>query len=216
MLFREREIAGVEALLFVADHPLTKERLAEILQLSIKEIAEILYELKQRYASPSNGVNLVEVNGGYKLGTKPEMSAFIESLYHQPAQGLSGAALEVLAIIAYKQPVTKGEVDFIRGVQSDRALATLVEKGLVKDVGRKEGPGRPILYGSTEQFLIHFGLKSIEELPQLNFESMREVALAEGLVDDCIEDSIEETSEDFIEEPTEGFCEEKTLEQTED
>lgn len=181
MLFREREIAGVEALLFVADKPLTKERLAEILQLSSEDIAEILYDLKQRYAAPASGVTLIEVNEGYKLGTKPEMSAYIETLYHQPAQGLSGAALEVLAIIAYKQPVTRGEVDFIRGVQSDRSLGTLVEKGLVKDVGRKEGPGRPILYGTTEQFLIHFGLKSLEELPDLNFESMREAALAEEL-----------------------------------
>lgn len=184
MLFREREIAGVEALLFVADRPLTKERLAEILQLSTEDIAEILYELRERYTVPSSGVTLIEINGGYKLGTKPEMSPLIEALYHQPAQGLSGAALEVLAIIAYKQPVTRGEVDFIRGVQSDRALTTLVEKGLVKEVGRKEGPGRPILYGTTEQFLLHFGLKSIEELPGLNFESMQEVALAEELTEE--------------------------------
>lgn len=193
MLFREREIAGVEALLFVAENPLTKDRLAEILQLSIEEIADILYELKERYAAPTSGVTLIEVNGGYKLGTKPEMSAFIEALYHQPSQGLSGAALEVLAIIAYKQPVTKGEVDFIRGVQSDRALATLVEKGLVKDVGRKEGPGRPILYGTTEQFLIHFGLKSLEELPDLNFEAMQEeAAIAYEVADDLAEGALHE------------------------
>ncbi|AFM01166.1 MULTISPECIES: SMC-Scp complex subunit ScpB [Desulfitobacterium] len=192
MLFRDREIAGVEALLFVADKPLTKEGLAEILQLSIEDIAEILYDLKERYAAPTSGVTLIEVNEGYKLGTKPEMSAYIETLYHQPSQGLSGAALEVLAIIAYKQPVTRGEVDFIRGVQSDRALGTLVEKGLVKDVGRKEGPGRPILYGTTEQFLIHFGLKSLEELPDLNFESMQEAAPAEELAELLWEKSSEE------------------------
>lgn len=179
MLFREREIAGVEALLLVADEPLTKERLAEILQLCKDDISEIILELKARYTLPTSGLTLVEVNGGYRLGTKPEMSQYIEILYHQPTQGLSGAALEVLAIIAYKQPVTKGEVDFLRGVQSDRALATLVEKGLVKEVGRKEGPGRPILYGTTEQFLLHFGLKSLEELPELNFESIQEVASTE-------------------------------------
>lgn len=139
MLFREREIAGVEALLLVANEPLSKDRLAEILQLCPDDIADILLELKERYTLPTSGLTLVEVNGGYKLGTKPEMSQYIEILYHQPTQGLSGAALEVLAIIAYKQPVTKGEVDFLRGVQSDRALATLVEKSLVKEVGRKEG-----------------------------------------------------------------------------
>jgi len=179
MLFREREIAGVEALLLVADEPLKKDRLAEILQLCTDDISEILLELKERYALPTSGLTLVEVNGGYKLGTKPEMSQYIEILYHQPAQGLSGAALEVLAIIAYKQPVTKGEVDFLRGVQSDRALSTLVEKGLVKEVGRKDGPGRPILYGTTEQFLLHFGLTSLDELPDLNFESLQDVASAE-------------------------------------
>jgi segregation and condensation protein B len=180
MLFREKEIAGLEALLLVADEPLTQERLAEILELSTADVSEILFELKERYALPNCGLSLVEVNGGYKLGTKPEMSHYIEILYHQPAQGLSGAALEVLAIIAYKQPVTKGEVDFLRGVQSDRALATLVEKGLVKEVGRKEGPGRPILYGTTEQFLLHFGLKSLKELPDLN-ESLQEAASTEEI-----------------------------------
>jgi segregation and condensation protein B len=178
MLFREREIAGVEALLLVANEPLSKDRLAEILQLCPDDIADILLELKERYTLPTSGLTLVEVNGGYKLGTKPEMSQYIEILYHQPAQGLSGAAVEVLAIIAYKQPVTKGEVDFLRGVQSDRALATLVEKSLVKEVGRKEGPGRPILYGTTEQFLLHFGLKSLDELPDLDFESLQEAAPA--------------------------------------
>jgi segregation and condensation protein B len=176
MLFREREIAGVEALLLIAEEPLTIERLAEILQLCSKDISEILHVLKERYALQTSGLTLVEVNNGYKLGTKPEMSHYIEALYRQPAQGLSGAALEVLAIIAYKQPVTKGEVDFLRGVQSDRALSTLVEKGLVQDVGRKDGPGRPILYGTTEQFLLHFGLKSLEELPELDFESLQEAA----------------------------------------
>ena len=100
-----------------------------------------------------------------------EVARFIELLYKQPAQALSSAALEVLAIIAYKQPVTRGEVDFIRGVQSDRALATLVEKRLVKDVGRKDGTGCPILYATTEQFLLHFGLRSLEDLPNLEVES---------------------------------------------
>lgn len=179
MLFCERELAGLEAVLFVANEPLTVERCAEVLQLNPADVLEMINELKERYTQSTCGLVMVEVNGGYKLGTKPEMSPYIEALYRQPAQGLSGAALEVLAIIAYKQPVTKGEVDFLRGVQSDRALATLVEKTLVKEIGRKDGPGRPILYGTTEQFLIHFGLKSLEELPELNFESLKENALTE-------------------------------------
>lgn len=167
MLFREPETAALEALLFVAKDPLTTELLGEILELASSEIKELLDALRERYAADSSGLALLEINGGYKLGTKPEVSRYIEILYKQPAQALSNAALEVLSIIAYKQPVTRGEVDFIRGVQSDRALASLVEKGLVKDVGRKEGPGRPILYATTEQFLLHFGLRSLEDLPNL-------------------------------------------------
>ncbi|WP_092332885.1 SMC-Scp complex subunit ScpB [Desulfosporosinus hippei] len=170
MLFREPETAALEALLFVAKDPLTLVQLGEILELDIAKIEELLYELRTRYAIDSCGLALLEMNGGFKLGTKPEVARYIEILYKQPAQALSNAALEVLSIIAYKQPVTRGEVDFIRGVQSDRALATLVEKGLVKDVGRKDGPGRPILYATTEQFLLHFGLRSLNDLPDLETE----------------------------------------------
>ncbi|AFQ43097.1 SMC-Scp complex subunit ScpB [Desulfosporosinus meridiei] len=170
MLFREPETAALEALLFVAKDPLTLVQLSEILELDIAKIEELLYELRTRYGIDSCGLALLEMNGGFKLGTKPEVARYIEILYKQPAQALSNAALEVLSIIAYKQPVTRGEVDFIRGVQSDRALATLVEKGLVKDVGRKDGPGRPILYATTEQFLLHFGLRSLNDLPELETE----------------------------------------------
>ena len=174
MLFREPELAALEGLLFVAQDPLTLEVLAEILELAPLQITELLGELRNRYAEESSGLMILETGGGFKLATKPEVARYIETLYKQPAQTLSHAALEVLAIIAYKQPVTRGEVDFIRGVQSDRALATLVERGLVKDVGRKDGPGRPILYGTADQFLLHFGLKSLDELPNLEileFES---------------------------------------------
>ncbi len=168
MFFRETEGAALEALLFVAREPLNLERLSELLQMKCPDVAELLVELSKRYAEPASGLALLEVNGGYRLGTKPEMSPYIEALYKQPAQGLSSAALEVLAIVAYKQPVTRGEIEFLRGVQSDRAVTTLVEKGLLKEVGRKEGPGRPLLFGTTEKFLIHFGLKSLGELPPLN------------------------------------------------
>lgn len=177
MLFREPETAALEALLFVAKNPLTLELLGEILELNLLEIEELLSTLQARYAADSCGLTLLEINGGYKLGTKPEVARFIEMLYKQPAQALSNAALEVLSIIAYKQPVTRGEIDFIRGVQSDRALATLIEKGLVKDVGRKEGPGRPILYATTEQFLLHFGLRSLDDMPNLEVESLDDDAV---------------------------------------
>jgi segregation and condensation protein B len=171
MLFRETETAALEALLFVAKAPLTAERLAGIMELAAEDVQEILEDLKQRYASSSSGLMLIESNEGFKLGTKSALARYIEILYKQPVQTLSGAALEVLSIIAYKQPVTRGEVDFLRGVQSDRALATLVDRKLVKEAGRKDGPGRPILYATTEQFLSHFGLASLKDLPPLTTET---------------------------------------------
>lgn len=176
MLFREKEMAALEALLFVAKDPLTEESLAELLNLTSSEVAELVQDLEQVYAAPEHGLALIRVNDGFKIGTKPELGSYIEALYKQPAQSLSAAALEVLSIIAYKQPTTRGEIDFLRGVQSDRAVATLVEKGLVKEVGRKEGPGRPILFGTTDKFLIHFGLQSLAELPILQTEFLAESA----------------------------------------
>jgi segregation and condensation protein B len=167
MLFQEPETAAIEALLFIAKEPLTLEKLSEIVETSAEAVTEIIDFLINRYENSSCGLTIIQVEQGYKMGTKPQYSKYIEVLYKQPAQGLSNAALEVLSIIAYKQPVTRGEIDFIRGVQSDRALSTLIDKELVQDVGRKDSPGRPILYGTTDKFLIHFGLKSIKDLPEL-------------------------------------------------
>ncbi len=168
MLFRDMEIAALEALLFVAKEPLSISKIAEILEVTLKNVRELIEVLQERYDSTSSGLVLIELDNSFRLGTKPEMARYIEILYKQPSQILSNAALEVLSIIAYKQPITRGEIDFIRGVQSERALATLVDKGLVKEIGRKNGPGRPILYGTTEEFLLHFGLKSLNELPKLD------------------------------------------------
>jgi len=167
MLFRDTEVAALEALLFVAKEPLSVSKLAEILEISVDNVQELVHVLQDRYASISSGFILIELENGFRLGTKPEMARYIEILYKQPSQMLSNAALEVLSIIAYKQPITRGEIDFIRGVQSDRALLTLVEKGLVREIGRKDGPGRPILFGTTEEFLIHFSIHSLQELPEL-------------------------------------------------
>lgn len=172
MLFREAEIAALEALLFVAKEPLPCQRLAEILAMEPEDVSELLHDLRERYKPDFCGLTVVEVNGGFRLGTKPQVAPYIELLYKQPAQGLSNAALEVLSIVAYRQPVTRGEIEFLRGVQSDRALSTLVEKGLVEEIGRKEGPGRPLLFGTTEQFLVHFGLNSLSDLPELRFETL--------------------------------------------
>ncbi len=170
MLFREAEVAALEALLFVAKDPLRAEKIAEIMEISEENIHELVETLQERYADQLSGLVLIELDNGYKIGTKPSMARYIEVLYKQPTQTLSNAALEVLSIVAYKQPLTRGEIDFIRGVHSDTALATLVEKGLIKEIGRKDSPGRPILYGTTDVFLLHFGLKSLSDLPELDID----------------------------------------------
>lgn len=174
MLFREEETAALEALLFVAKEPLSIEKLAGLLDISTDNVKELIDVLEERYKKSASGLLIIEVDQGFRLGTKPEVSHYIETLYKQPTQALSNAALEVLSIIAYKQPITRGEIDFIRGVQSDRALTTLVEKGLVANIGRKESPGRPRLFGTTEEFLLHFGLKSLDDLPEIEFGQLEE------------------------------------------
>jgi len=174
LLFREAEVAALEALLFVAKDPLSAVKIAEIMEISEENVQELVDTLQERYEDPLSGLILIELDNGYKIGTKPSLARYIEILYKQPTQTLSNAALEVLSIVAYKQPLTRGEIDFIRGVHSDTALATLVEKGLVKEVGRKDSPGRPILYGTTDVFLLHFGLKSLNELPELEINEDEE------------------------------------------
>ncbi len=171
MLFREREVGALEAILFMAQENLSFNQLGNLLEIPADDVKELVDELKRRYDDPASGFMLVQSDEGIRLSTKKEFSRYIETMYKQPAQSLSNAALEVLSIVAYKQPVTKGEIEFLRGVQSDRAVATLLEKGLIKEVGRKDGPGRPILYGTTDQFLLHFGLQSISQLPVLKQET---------------------------------------------
>lgn len=200
MLFQDTEIAALEALLFIAKEPLSTSKIAEILEITPENAAELIEALQDRYASDSSGFMIIEVDNNFRLATKPEMARYIEILYKQPSQVLSNAALEVLSIIAYKQPITRGEIDFIRGVQSDRALATLVEKGLVHEVGRKDSPGRPILFGTTDEFLIHFGLRSLKELPVLEIAAA-ECEEAEGYEEKETEDyNLEETEQYHVAE----------------
>ncbi|HZW84185.1 MAG TPA: SMC-Scp complex subunit ScpB [Candidatus Deferrimicrobium sp.] len=165
LLFHDEMLAAVECVLFVATEPLSVERISQVIDLGLEDTKELLDMLTRNYNEQKRGMQVVELAGGYQISTRPELAVYIERLYKPQFQGLSHAALETLAIIAYKQPVTRGEIELIRGVQSDRAVSTLLEKELVKEIGRKDGPGRPILFGTTEQFLRHFGLKDLEELP---------------------------------------------------
>jgi segregation and condensation protein B len=158
--------AAVEALLFVADSPVSAGRLAEALQVTPGQVERALDDLETTYAQ--RGLRLQRAGSRVQLITAPEIAPFIERFLGLEARTrLSQAALETLAIIAYRQPITRPEIESIRGVGSDSVLRTLVSLGLIDEVGRAPTVGHPILYGTTFEFLQHFGLRSLEEMPPL-------------------------------------------------
>lgn len=159
--------AHIEAILFAAGDPIKAEKLAEILDIPLEHVKELLLQLTQDMAAPERGLCLLQIGGGYQICTKPEFAAIVEKLAAVQDTRLSNPALEALAIVAFKQPVTRQEVDFIRGVQSDSVINTLVERRLIREVGRKDAVGRPILYGTTDEFMACFGINSLDELPKL-------------------------------------------------
>lgn len=175
-------MAILEAIVYVTDEPLTAEQIADALGEPRRRVAELLEKLVAEYNQPHHGLTIREVAGGYKMSTKPEhheaIRAFVKKL--QPPLKLSMAALETLAVIAYKQPVTAPEIMEIRGVQGAGVLKTLLDRKLITTAGRKNVVGRPILYKTTKEFLVQFGLKDLSELPTLKeFEELRRMALGE-------------------------------------
>jgi segregation and condensation protein B len=165
-----RELAAVlEALLFVSSEPVPVSRLATAVgNVSKAEVEQALARLEQDLAQEGRGIQLVKLAGGYRLVTKAEYAPWLKRLDKaKAAQKLSRSALESLAIIAYKQPLVRSEIEEIRGVETSGVLRTLLERKLVRIVGRKEVPGRPIMYGTTKFFLEHFGLQDITQLPPL-------------------------------------------------
>lgn len=161
------QISAVEAVLFASGEPVHMDVLIKALDISPIEFEVVLAGLMQRYTE-ERGVRLMRYDGSLQLCTRPQYMEIIESVL-QPVrrQTLTQAALETLAVVAYRQPITRMEIEQIRGVQCDRAVATLVGHGLIEEVGRKESIGRPILYGTTEKFLQHFALTTLSELPRL-------------------------------------------------
>jgi segregation and condensation protein B len=160
----------VESLLFAAgDEGLTVKQLAAVLEVSEQKLLSLIREMKQEYdQDEKRGISIVQLAGTYQLATKKQNADYLKKLVDSPGTShLSQAALETLAIIAYKQPITRIEIEEIRGVKTERPIQTLVAKALIKEVGRAEGPGRAFLYGTTKEFLDYFGLRSIEELPPL-------------------------------------------------
>ena len=161
--------SAIESLLFVSGEPLSIKELHNNLEIPVKVIESIISEMMVEYESENRGIKLISINGGYQLVSKPENSEIIQKLLKKnKRQSLSQASLESLAIIAYKQPITRVDIDEIRGVKSESAIQRLIERGLIKDIGRLEVPGRPILFGTTEEFLRQFELKALDELPSLD------------------------------------------------
>ncbi len=158
----------IEAILFVSDKPVSIAILKDVLkEIDPTDIRASIEELNNEYNSSQRSFGIKEIAGGFQMLTDPVYSTWISSLYRKPSDRMTQPALETLAIIAYKQPLTRSDIEAIRGVNVDGVLHTLEERSLIKTRGRVDGPGRPILYGTTNEFLQHFGLKSIEDLPKL-------------------------------------------------
>jgi segregation and condensation protein B len=165
---RDQIRSVLESLLFVAEEPITLRRFEEILDgIDRKEIALFLEELKADYESGVRGIRLAEIAGGYQLRTASENADWVKKLYQLKPQRMSRATLETLAIVAYRQPITRSEIEKIRGVDVGAVLATLLDRRLVRVVARKDVPGKPFLYGTTQEFLETFSLKDLSQLPTL-------------------------------------------------
>lgn len=159
----------IENLLFITDRPLKPSRIAEVVEtVNAKRVLEIIEELSKEYADTGRAIRILEIGGGYQMCTKPEYGRWVRRLYNEKmTTRLSNAALETLAIIAYKQPVTRAEMEMIRGVDVAAPLERLLERGLVRVLGKRDTIGRPMVYGTTDEFLRLFGLNKISELPDL-------------------------------------------------
>jgi segregation and condensation protein B len=162
----------VEALLFASDSPLEAERIREVLDLeNAEEGRTLVRDLAARYDAEARGLQIVEVGGGYRMVTRPDMAPWLVRLARVRTRvRLSRPALEALAIVAYKQPVSRPEIDAARGVNSEGVLENLLERRLVRIAGRKEAPGRPFLFETTREFLVAFGLRDLADLPKVEGE----------------------------------------------
>lgn len=168
-------LAHVEAILFTMGEAVEISRIAEAVGHDEDTVRNCIRALSDRYKDSSFGVQIIELNGSFQMCTKPEMYETIIKITKVPKKyALTDVLLETLSIVAYKQPITKQEVEVIRGVNSDHSINKLLEYGLIEEVGRKNAPGRPCLFGTTEDFLRNFGIASIEELPTITTEKMEE------------------------------------------
>jgi segregation and condensation protein B len=185
---RETLKAVIEAAIYITDEPLTLDQIAKAVEQPVETVKEVLAELVSEYAQPDRGLTVRELAGGYKMGTKPEhhesIRQFVKKL--QPPLKLSLPALETLAVVAYKQPITAPEIMEIRGVQGAGVLKTLLDRRLIATGGRKDVVGKPIMYKTTKEFLVQFGLSSLKELPTLKeFEELGRLALTDEMPEEA-------------------------------
>lgn len=167
--------AIIEAILFTMGESVPLEKLADVLGLSADETKSVIQQMAADYEKENRGIQIIELDGAYQMCTKKEMYEYLIKIARQPKkQALTDVLLETLSIIAYKQPVTRMEIEKIRGVSSGHAVNKLVDYNLVCEIGRLDVPGRPLLFGTTEEFLRSFGVNSIEELPQPEPEQVEE------------------------------------------
>ena len=211
-------VAVLEALLFVSAEPVPAARLTTVIGAASKaDVEQALNVLSQQLAQDGRGIQLVKLAGGYRLVTKPDYAPWLKRLDKAKAvQKLSRSALESLAIIAYKQPLVRAEIEEIRGVETSGVLRTLLERKLVRIVGRKEVPGRPIMYGTTKFFLEHFGLQDIAQLPPLReFKELGEAEQALLPIEDTTSvvevATVDAESQTFIDSPVLATDEGDTL-----
>lgn len=165
---KEKKI--IEALLFASSEPVSAKKITDVIEhLDTKTVHKLIEQLREEYDEAERSFQFIEIANGYQLCTRPEYHEWIEKLYSKQIKvSLSTAALETLAIVAYNQPVTRSKVDEIRGVNSSGVLNTLMKRKLIRVSGRKSSPGRPLLFSTTDDFLKHFGLKDLTELPSID------------------------------------------------
>ncbi|MCI9084963.1 MAG: SMC-Scp complex subunit ScpB [Clostridia bacterium] len=187
---------AIEGILFAAGEPVKAAKLAVVLDTDTDTVRNAVEELKAEYERDRRGFNIIDILEGYQICSRPEYYSYIqEILGEQRNQPLSNAAMEALAIIAYKQPITRGQVEHIRGVNSDGCINRLYERGLIEEKGRLDAPGRPILYVTTQNFLRCFGLTNPQDLPPLDLSRLN-LASAQGLQLEINEETGEKVSEE--------------------
>ena len=173
---RKQMLGALEAVLFAAGEPITVAELAMVMHLEKPQVWDLLTTLEQSYEGEERGLMLRQIGNAYQLVTKPAFYTMLTALGRKKEVKLTNAAMETLAIVAFKQPVTRAEMEAIRGVKVDGVLNNLLDYGLIMEAGRKKALGNPILYGTTDKFLNVFGLASLEDLPSINEEPQDVIA----------------------------------------